>query len=261
MLASLSLLTAACGGDDDDAETSAETTAAAAATTAAPEASETSCRGCCRRRDHGARGRWGPRRLRPPPMVRSGTQSSPLHRRRARSSSTPSQALDNLNNLADRFKEEYGIYVEVVQPSTTTSTPSSRPSVTRTVPIADVMINATLAWQLEKSDEGWFTPVDLPAFDNPDYNSELNISEKATTSSANAAVLTYGWNTDLWPTGPHGLSRSPRPGAEGQDRRHRTDGGIDRGLLPLPGGEVRTRLRRGAGGAGAEDLPELAADG
>ena len=67
-------------------------------------------------------------------------------------------------------------------------------------PIADVIVNATAAWQLEKSTQ-LVRAVDLPAFDNPDYNVELNVSEKSDYFAVNAAVLTFGWNTERWPKG------------------------------------------------------------
>jgi iron(III) transport system substrate-binding protein len=112
-----------------------------------------------------------------------------------------SQGVDNLNELGKRFEEDYGIKVEVFRAVDNDLHAKVQAELDTGSPIADVIVNATAAWQIEKSDAGWFVPVDLPAFDNPDYNAELNVSEKSDYFAVNAAVLTFGWNTERWPKG------------------------------------------------------------
>lgn len=221
LLASLSMLAAACGGDDDDGETSAETTEAAAAATtaaaatAAPEESDTTAAagsgdettvpaagGTDTTADAADAAEWDA-------VVAAAKEEGSV-------TIYSGQALDNLNSLADRFKEEYGITVEVVRAVDNDLHAKLQAERDTGSAIADVMVNATLAWQLEKSAEDWFTPVDLPAFDNPDYNSELNISEKSDYFVSNAAVLTYGWNTDLWPQGLSGYEDLLDPELKGK---------------------------------------------
>lgn len=112
-----------------------------------------------------------------------------------------SHALDNMELVAKEFEAEYGIKVNVFRGIDNDVHAKIQAERDTNQPVADVVTNATLAWQIEKSDAGWFAQVDLPAFQNPDYNVELNVSEKGDYFVVSAAVLTFGWNTDLLPEG------------------------------------------------------------
>lgn len=111
------------------------------------------------------------------------------------------QALDNLNNVAAAFEDEYGIKVNVFRGIDSDIQAKIQAERDSNSPIADVVIQATQGWSDEKQAEGWFMPVELPAWENPDYNSEMNINATKDVFVCNAAVLTFGWNTELWPDG------------------------------------------------------------
>lgn len=112
------------------------------------------------------------------------------------------QPIDNLLALEAAFEAEYpDIDVEVFRAldnETAAKIQAERDSDTL---IADIVVQATLPFMLEKSDEGWFAPVDLPSFDAPGYNRELNVSENGDFFLSSAQIITFAWNTDLWPQG------------------------------------------------------------
>ena len=113
-----------------------------------------------------------------------------------------SQGLDQLNDLAKRFEDEYGIKVEVVRAIDSDQLAKVQAEHDTGTGIGDVIAQATAAWTVEKSAEGgWFTPFVGPAMDNPDYNKALNVSPNGDYFVSTSAVLTFGWNTELWPDG------------------------------------------------------------
>ena len=113
-----------------------------------------------------------------------------------------SQGLDQLNDLGKRFEDEYGIKVEVVRAIDSDQLAKVQAEHDTGTGIGDVIAQATAAWTVEKSAEGgWFTPFVGPAMDNPDYNKALNVSPNGDYFVSTSAVLTFGWNTELWPDG------------------------------------------------------------
>ena len=113
-----------------------------------------------------------------------------------------SQGLDQLNDLAKRFEDEYGIHVEVVRAIDSDQLAKVQAEHDTGTGIADVLAQATAAWSVEKSAAGgWFAPFVGPAMDEAGYNKALNVSPNGDYFVSSAAVLTFGWNTELWPDG------------------------------------------------------------
>jgi len=111
-----------------------------------------------------------------------------------------SQGLDQLNDLAERFKAEYGITVEVVRAIDSDLIPKVEAEHDTGSGIADVFANANAPWIAEKGAAGWFVPPVGPDFDNPDYDRATNVDANGAFVSS-AAILTFGWNTELYEKG------------------------------------------------------------
>jgi iron(III) transport system substrate-binding protein len=113
-----------------------------------------------------------------------------------------SQGLDQLNDLAKRFEDKYGIHVEVVRAIDSDQLAKVQAEHDTGTGIADVLAQATAAWSVEKSAAGgWFAPFVGPAMDEAGYTKALNVSPNGDYFVSSAAVLTFGWNTELWPDG------------------------------------------------------------
>jgi iron(III) transport system substrate-binding protein len=111
-----------------------------------------------------------------------------------------SQGLDQLNDLAQRFSDEYGIELEVVRDIDSALIPKVEAEQQTGSGIADVIAQASAAWSEQRGAEGWFVAPVGPAFDDPAYDRSANVSDTGYFTSS-AAVLTFGWNTDQYPTG------------------------------------------------------------
>ena len=111
-----------------------------------------------------------------------------------------SQGLDQLNDLAERFNDEYGIELEVVRDIDSALIPKVEAEQTTGSGIADVIAQASAAWSEQRGAEGWFVAPVGPAFDDPAYDRAANVSDLGFFTSS-AAVLTFGWNTDQYPAG------------------------------------------------------------
>ena len=111
-----------------------------------------------------------------------------------------SQGLDQLNDLAGRFSDEYGIELEVVRDIDSALIPKVEAEQQTGSGIADVIAQASAAWSEQRGAEGWFIPPVGPAFDDPAYDRAANVSDNGYFTSS-AAVLTFGWNTAQYPTG------------------------------------------------------------
>jgi iron(III) transport system substrate-binding protein len=111
-----------------------------------------------------------------------------------------SQGLDQLNDLAGRFNDEYGIDLEVVRDIDSALIPKIEAEQTTGSGIADVVAEASAAWAEQRGAEGWFVAPVGPAFDDPAFDRAANVSDLGFFTSS-AAVLTFGWNTELYPTG------------------------------------------------------------
>ncbi|HEX4981626.1 MAG TPA: extracellular solute-binding protein [Ilumatobacteraceae bacterium] len=111
-----------------------------------------------------------------------------------------SQGLDQLNDLAQRFSDEYGIELEVVRDIDSALIPKVEAEQQTGSGIADVIAQASASWSEQRGSEGWFVAPVGPAFDDPAYDRAANVSDNGYFTSS-AAVLTFGWNTDQYPTG------------------------------------------------------------
>jgi len=112
-----------------------------------------------------------------------------------------SQAPDALDVLAAAFEERYpGIEVEVFRAIDGETQTKVEAEVSSGAGIADMLVSASLSWVEDKSTQGWFLPpaapnlvgeggYDVAAYVHGDY------------FETNAAVLAFGWNTDLLPDG------------------------------------------------------------
>ncbi len=111
-----------------------------------------------------------------------------------------SQGLDQLNDLAQRFSDEYGIELEVVRDIDSALIPKVEAEQQTGSGIADVIAQASASWSEQRGAEGWFVAPVGPAFDDPAYDRAANVSDTGYFTSS-AAVLTFGWNTDQYPSG------------------------------------------------------------
>lgn len=111
-----------------------------------------------------------------------------------------SQGLDQLNDLAQRFSDEYGIELEVVRDIDSALIPKVEAEQQTGNGIADVIAQASASWSEQRGAEDWFVAPVGPAFDDPAYDRAANVSDNGYFTSS-AAVLTFGWNSDQYPSG------------------------------------------------------------
>jgi iron(III) transport system substrate-binding protein len=110
------------------------------------------------------------------------------------------QGLKQLNDLATRFKAKYGINVQVVRAVESDLFPKVDVEFQTGRGIADILVNSSITTLLEQEKKGYMVPAAGPAFDNPDYKRAERMP-KNTYFETNATVLTFSWNTDLYPKG------------------------------------------------------------
>jgi iron(III) transport system substrate-binding protein len=199
----LTLAAAACGGDDDDAgeQDASATTAGSAATTAEAAATTAASDGGTDTTE--ATGSTAAGGETPPPAGISDADWDAIvtaAQEEGKVTFYSSQGLDQLNDLAGRFKDEYGIELEVVRDIDSALIPKVEAEQQTGSGIADVIAQASAAWSEQRGAEGWFVPPVGPAFDDPAYDRATNVSDNGYFTSS-AAVLTFGWNTDQYPTG------------------------------------------------------------
>ena len=207
----IGLSMAACGGDDDDegggttvaAAGGSETTAAEdTATTAAEDTGTTAAEdsGTTAAEDTGTTDAddtataAGPAPD-DPALVAAATEQGKV-------TVYSSQGLDALNQLATNFEAKYpGIDVEIVRGIDSDLAPIVEAENQTGQGVADLYINASLSWVQPHAEMGWFLPVEGPeltgegSYDAEQYVHEGNYFE------VGSAVLTFGWNSDLYPAG------------------------------------------------------------
>lgn len=113
-----------------------------------------------------------------------------------------SQALDNLNNLADGFEDEYGISVEVVRGTDGDNIPRLETELSTNTAGADLVVMASTGWVVDHAEAGDFVdPSASPQIAGlGDYDAAIYVHE-GNYFEVGAAVLTFAWNTDLVPDG------------------------------------------------------------
>jgi iron(III) transport system substrate-binding protein len=111
-----------------------------------------------------------------------------------------SHNLDQANDLAARFKKEYGITVQVVRAlgSELQTKVDAEQATGRGV--ADVFVGTDIPTITDRNAKKLMVAPVGPAFDNPAYNRKLRVPE-GTYFEVSAAVLTFSWNKDLYPKG------------------------------------------------------------
>ncbi|WP_187972557.1 ABC transporter substrate-binding protein [Aquibium microcysteis] len=110
------------------------------------------------------------------------------------------QGLKQLNDLGAKFKEKYGIEVEVVRAIEADFLPKLKAEFDSGTGIADVaIITSTIALK-DLGQQGYFVPATGPAFENPDYKKSERMTD-GMSFMTNATILTYSWNTELVPDG------------------------------------------------------------
>ena len=110
------------------------------------------------------------------------------------------QGLKQLNDLADRFKAKYGINVQVVRDVETNLFPKVDVEFETGRGIADILVNSSYPVLLDQEAKGYMVPAVGPDFDNPAYDRATRMPN-GTFFEASAAVLTFSWNTEIYPKG------------------------------------------------------------
>ncbi|MCW2621745.1 MAG: putative Fe3+ transporter, periplasmic component [Frankiales bacterium] len=109
-----------------------------------------------------------------------------------------SQGLDQLNDVKAKFQAKYpGITVTVVRAIEGDLQPKIEAEFSTGRAVADVMISASDPWLAAKDSAGFFSPLVMPALDQPAYDKATNLAGK--NFVVDGAVLTFGWNTKLHP--------------------------------------------------------------
>jgi iron(III) transport system substrate-binding protein len=109
-----------------------------------------------------------------------------------------SQGLDQLNDVKAKFEAKYpGITVTVVRAIEGDLQPKVEAEFSTGRAVADVMISASDPWLAAKDAAGFFSPLVMPALDQPAYDKATNLAGK--NFVVDGAVLTFGWNTKLHP--------------------------------------------------------------
>lgn len=114
-----------------------------------------------------------------------------------------SQALDNLNNLADAFNDEYGIDVTVVRGTDGDNNPRLETEFATDTAGADFAVGASKGWVVDNV-ENFLDPTASPQLAGlGDYDSAQFLDDNY--FEVGAALLTFAWNTDLVPEGLNDL--------------------------------------------------------
>lgn len=111
-----------------------------------------------------------------------------------------SQAPALLNDMAERFKKEYGITVTVVRAIDAEMNPRIEAEFSTNKGIGDVYVTSDELLCQQRHAKGWYVPLQGPDFDNPVYNRKVR-SPVHTYFESNAFVVAFGWNKDLLPQG------------------------------------------------------------
>lgn len=126
-----------------------------------------------------------------------------------------SQGLKQLNDMAERFKAKYGIDVQIVRGVETDFVPKLDVEFNSGKGIADVVVQTSLITLADQEAKGYYVPVIGPSFDNPDYK-RAERAPRDVTFEVSASILTFSWNTELWPQGLKDYSDALNPELEGE---------------------------------------------
>lgn len=110
-----------------------------------------------------------------------------------------SQGVAQLEDLEARFEKAYPkIDLEFVRGVDGDLAPKVEAESKTGNGIADVFVSASLPWVV--ANVATFDKPQGPAFDAPEYDRSKSVPE-GSYFLVNAAILTFGWNTDLYPAG------------------------------------------------------------
>jgi iron(III) transport system substrate-binding protein len=126
-----------------------------------------------------------------------------------------SQGLDQLNDLGARFEKQYGIKVQVVRGIDGDLQTKVQAEHDTGKGIGDIMAQASAPWSVEKAAAGWFVAPTGPSLNAADYHKDVNLSKDGTYFVSSAAILTFGWNTQLWSKGLKDYTDLLDPGLAG----------------------------------------------
>jgi iron(III) transport system substrate-binding protein len=105
-----------------------------------------------------------------------------------------------LNDMAERFKKEYGFPVTVVRAIDAEMNPRVEAEFSTGKGIGDVYVTSDELLCQQRHAKGWYVPLQGPDFDNPVYNRKVR-SPVSTYFESNAFVVAFGWNKELLPQG------------------------------------------------------------
>ena len=126
-----------------------------------------------------------------------------------------SQGLVLLNDLADKFKKEYGISVTVVRGVDSDLWPKVDAEFSTGRGIADVFVATDEGLIKDRSSKGNIIAPQGAAFDNPAYNRKVRVP-LGTYFETNAFVVAVGWNKELFPAGIKGYADMINPALSGK---------------------------------------------
>ena len=112
-----------------------------------------------------------------------------------------SQGLDQLNDLAERFNDEYGIELEVVRDIDSALIPKVEAEQTTGSGIADVDRPGQRGVGRAARRRGLVRRAGRPGVRRPGLRPGRQRVRRRAYFTSSAAVLTFGWNTDQYPTG------------------------------------------------------------
>jgi iron(III) transport system substrate-binding protein len=107
-----------------------------------------------------------------------------------------SQGQTQLDELGAAFKEEYGIDVEVVRAIDAELQPKIEAENQTGKQVADVYVSSQPSIQKAFAEQGYYAAPEGPTFDEVDA-----MTGGDEVFDIDATVLTFGWNTDKYPTG------------------------------------------------------------
>ena len=111
-----------------------------------------------------------------------------------------SQGLDQLNDLAGRFKKQYGITLQVVRGVDSDLLPKVEAEFSTGRGIGDMLITADLNTVKERNAKGFDLAPVGPSFNNPVYDRKTRVPE-GTYFESNAFVSAFSWNKELYAKG------------------------------------------------------------
>ena len=103
--------------------------------------------------------------------------------------------------MATEFQQKYGIHVNVVRGIDGDLQAKVEAEKQTGHGIADMWVNASQSViQAKATEGGWFVPATGPDFNAPAYNRAVSYHQ-GDFFEVGAAILTFGWNTQLYPKG------------------------------------------------------------